>query len=240
MLNMIKKQFKLRKEEIVYAGIIECVTFILGMIVLALIVKFDDTTDNVFELGTIFALGATLFTTALLAFATFGVSFNNAICMGRTRKSFALAYAVVSLCMTCTVIIVAFLFSIGEKALYPFLYPNYNFEYAVMNHITPMMIAAVILIEVIVPMFIGTLLAKYGMKAFWILWALWMFGFTVLPRMIENINVSDKSVLGDIERKLVSAFGGISITGWFAIGGVILLLMLVTTINLVRKQGVKI
>jgi len=240
MLNMINKQFRIRKEEIVLAGIIECAIFILGMIMLALVVKFDDTTVKVFELGSIAALSATLFTTALIAFATFGISFNNAICMGRTRKSFVIAYTVVTFCTTCAIIIVAFLFSIIEKILYAIIYPDYIFEYVAMNHVTPIIIIAVILIEVIVPMFIGTLLAKYGMKAFWILWAFWMLGVTVLPKMIKNIYVNDDSVIGEIERKFVSAFGGVSLASWYAIGGVILLLMLITTINLIRKQGVKI
>ena len=244
MLNIIKKQFKLRKEEIVLAGIIECVTFILGMIILALLVRFDDTTDTVFELGSIFAFSSTIFTTFIMIFATFGVSFNNAICMGRTRKSFVTSYTVVTLCVTCAIIVIAFLFSIIEKSLYTFLYPNHIFEYVAVNHMTPMIIVAVILIEVIVPMFIGTILAKYGMKAFWILWAIWMFGCVVLPnmvgRMIGNDYEHDGSVLGGIERKLASTFGSINIVGWYAIGGAILLLMLVTTINLTRKQGVKI
>jgi len=244
MLNMIKKQFKLRKEEIVLAGIIECVTFILGMIMLVIIVRFDDTIDKVFELGSIIAFCASLFTTFIMVFATFGVSFNNAICMGRTRKSFVTSYTLVTLCVTCAIIVIALLFSIIEKSLYTFLYPDHIFGYVAVNHITLTIVVAVILIEVIVPMFIGTILAKYGMKAFWILWAIWMFGCVVLPkmvgRMIDNGYEHDDSVLGEIERSLVSTFGSISIVGWYAIGGVILLLMLVTTINLTRKQGVKI
>ena len=244
MLNIIKKQFKLRKEEIVLAGIIECVTFILGMIILALLVRFDDTTDTVFELGSIFAFSSTIFTTFIMIFATFGVSFNNAICMGRTRKSFVTSYTVVTLCVTCAIILIAFMFSIIEKSLYTFLYPDHIFGYVAVNHITPFIVVTVILIEVIVPMFIGTILAKYGMKAFWILWAIWMFGCIVLPkmvgRMIGNSYEHDNSALGEIERKLVSTFGSISIVGWYAIGGAILFLMLVTTINLTRKQGVKI
>ena len=59
-------------------------------------------------------------------------------------------------------------------------------------------------------------------------------------QLIKNIYVNDDSVIGEIERKFVSAFGGVSLASWYAIGGVILLLMLITTINLIRKQGVKI
>ena len=239
-LNLIKKQFKLRKDEIVIVGRIECVTFILGMIMLALIVKFDNTTDKVFELGSIIAIAISLFTTFILIFATFGVSFNNAVCMGRTRKAFVTSYVVVTFCMTCAILIVGFLLSFVERLLCTIIYPNYIFEYVAMNHITPMIVLAIILIEVIVPVFIGTLLARYGMKAFWIMWVIWMFGFTVLPRMMNNIYENDHSVIGEIERKLVSTLGGISIASWYVIGGIVLLLMLVTTINLIRKQGVKI
>jgi len=239
MLNMIKKQFKLRKEEIVLAGIIECVTFILGMIMLVIIVRFDDTIDKVFELGSIIAFCASLFTTFIMVFATFGVSFNNAICMGRTRKAYVTSYVTVTICMTCSIIIIAFLFTIVEKALCTVIYPNYVFEYVALNHITPLIIVAVILVEVIVPMFIGTLLARYGMKAFWIMWVIWMFGFTVLPRMISNIDINDNSVIGNIGNKLVSELGGISIASWYTVGGILLILMFVTTINLIRKQGVK-
>ena len=57
---------------------------------------------------------------------------------------------------------------------------------------------------------------------------------------IRDIYENDNSTLGEIGRKLVSIFGSISIVGWYAIGGAILLLMLVTTINLTRKLGVKI
>jgi len=240
MLNMIKKQFKLRKEEIVLAGIVECVTFVLGMVIMALIVKYDNTTNKVFELGSIIAFSTPLFTTFIMIMATFGMGFNNAISMGRTRKSFVTAYTIVTLCITCAIVIVAFLFSVVEKLLYTFIYPNYVFEYTAVNHVTPMIIVAVVLIEVIMPMFVGTLLAKYGMKAFWIMWAFWMFGFTILPRMIKTIYLKDNSVLGDIERHLASVLGGISIASWYAIGGIILLLMLITIINLIRKLGVKI
>jgi len=240
MLNMIKKQFKLRKEEIVFAGIIEFVTFILGMIVLAVIMKYDDTTNKAFELGTIIAFFTSLLTIFTMVFATFRVSFNNAICMGRTRKSFVISYTVVTFCITCVAIIVGFFFGFIEKSIYIIIYPNHVFEYVAMNHITPIIVVAVILVEVIVPIFIGTLLAKYGQKAFWIMWIFWMFGFTVLPRMLKNIYENDSFGLGDSERKLIAALGGIGTVSWYVIGGIILLIMLVTTINLIRKQGVKI
>jgi len=112
MLNMIKKQFKLRKDEIVLTGIVECVAFVIGMIILALIVKFDNTTDKVFELGSLVAFSMSLFAAFIMVFATFGVSFNNALCMARTRRSFMISYTVVSLCITGGIILLLMIVTI--------------------------------------------------------------------------------------------------------------------------------
>lgn len=236
MLDMIKKQFQIRKNELIFLGVSEVVVFILGIIIQALVINFDNTVQSVFELGTSIAFVFSLFALMIIILATFGVNFEYAVGMGRTRKSFLISYISVTLCHTVIVIVTGFILSFIEKLLYTQMYPQYNFDNVILDHISAVVIIAVILAEVIIPMFMGALLLKYKMKAFWIMWAIWMVGTVVLPKLLTSALVNENSRLGVIGRKLTASLGGINITCWIIIGGFIFVIMLISTCNIIKTQ----
>lgn len=236
MLEMIKKQFQIRKNELIFLGVSEVAVFILGVILQVLIFNLDEDVHSVFELGTLIAFCFSLFVLMMFVLATFGVNFEYAVRMGRTRKSFLIAYIAVTLCHTFVAIITGFILSLIEKQLYTQLYSQYFYDNMVLAHITPLIVIVVIFVEVIIPMFVGALLLKYGMKAFWILWAIWMIGTVAIPKIFKSAIENENSVLGIFERKLAASLGGINIAFWIIIGGVILIIMLISTFNMILNQ----
>lgn len=236
MLDIIKKQLVIRKQEILIPIRIEVITFILGILLFIIINEFDNTLVYSFELGSMVAFGCSVLTMLFVGLATFGENFSNAICMGRTRKSFISAYYIITLGYILLNFIICIAFVFIERTIYAIIYPDYVFKFVALSKLSFIIFLFIIFTVLIVPTFVGVLLLKYGKKAFWILWSIWMISTAVLPRLVEKAYTSSNPTIVTIKNSTISMFGSVSISILLLTGGVILIAMFITTVNLTLKQ----
>lgn len=136
-LTDLKKLLYLRKDEMLLTLGVEAAGMVIGIVVFFLIYAFDNTVENSFEIGAAFAMGLACLMIGLVGMGTFGVYFNNAVTMGRTRKSFIVSYMIINMLqfIVCTAFAVGIAFA--EKAVYGPLYKNIGFEFVVITNMTP-------------------------------------------------------------------------------------------------------
>lgn len=109
-----------------------------------------------------------------------------AVSMGRTRVSAMLGImghsgAVILLCGACL-----WLFHLIESSLYATLYPQYLNEISFADVMKPGMLIMYAFVLWAITFFLSGVVVRFGRKGWWIVWAAWMFGCLVLPRLLDS------------------------------------------------------
>lgn len=157
--------------------------------------------------------------------------------MGCTRSRFFVSFYIVNFIFNLIGVCLLTVISLADQALCSVMYPD------CMNEIelTPYLLRWGILAAAVIPMisgFLGALLMRYGKRAGWILWALWMFGCIGLPRITEAVSEAPDSVFGKIGSVLINLIRMVPGNMWICIVGVVSLLGLGGAWILLRKQQV--
>lgn len=237
MMDNIKKQFFLRKEEIVITLVVGFIAMLIGVVGFAVNRQFDSMIDKTFEIGAIATIMVSLMLIFFINVGRFGTNFNYAVSMGRTRKSFLISYMVVTLIHITIVSMIASLIGLIESIVYKMIYSGTEFEFQVMDKITPAILIMVVLAELILPMFIGAIIMKFGLKSVWIFWGITMV-FNLLPDKLISTYINQGKLAFLMPVK--DFFFGIRPIAWFALGYIFLLIILWGTTVMVKKQSVNV
>ena len=108
-----------------------------------------------------------------------------AISLGATRKSFVAGYALFNLLEIAVLELEIVVFGVVEKLFLENAFPQAVMEIDLTNFFTWNYLSGVLVVFTAVEMFFGAVILKYGMKAFGVLWALWML-ITLVPMNIEK------------------------------------------------------
>ncbi len=130
--------------------------------------------------------------------------FNLAVSMGQTRTAFMLTSAVHSALLTALFTVTLLLFGQIEQTLYPLLFPAATNEISLADIISPAPLAAIAAGLWLLTFVLSAAVTRYGHRAWWTLWAFWMFACLVLPRLLSGDN-EDTSILGRTVARLTSA-----------------------------------
>lgn len=130
--------------------------------------------------------------------------FNLAISLGQTRTAFMLTAAIHSAMMTALFTLSLLLFGQIEQNLYPLLFPTATNEISLADIITPAPLAALAAAVWLLSFVLSAAVTRYGPRAWWTLWAIWMFACLVLPRLFSGDN-EDASILGHTAARLTAA-----------------------------------
>lgn len=192
-MNSFLIQCKVRKTELLQFLGITAVGYVIGLIVVFAVM-------NVAKESTCATAGTML---AVIAFAfmhLFGITFsfmgdfNMAISLGATRKSFVAGYALFNLLEIAVLELEIVVFGVAEKLLLENAFPQAVMEIDLTNFFTWNYLSGVLVVFTAVEMFFGAVILKYGMKAFGVLWALWML-ITLVPMNIEK----NEKLSGELE-----------------------------------------
>lgn len=237
MLLSIKQQFKLQWDNLWQFALIMLGMFVVGFIIVSVLVATGvaDTTATLASLFAVLGLGFWFFGVG----AQMSIGLNNGITMSRTRKGYLAAHYVVSLVYTvaqCALMLL--LFQLDRLMLRTFFsHLELDVDFSVFFGWKVLLL--VVVAGVVVASFLGALLARYGKTAFWVLWAIWMFTFLVLPRASEAAAESgNATILGMIAIRVVEFFTSIPLSTWKVLGGVGLVVCLISNFLLVRKTAV--
>lgn len=214
---MIGKVLKQRKQEIVMMLVISMAVYAFGMFLLVFILKIDKGTTT-FEIATLMeAMVSVMF---LIVFGAFSFSgqYNTAVGMGATRKAFIPAYYAVNLLFVGIQYGVVVLSHILESAAIRQFYSGYEKEAGIETVLFSKYVIPVLLLFAAVQLVLGGFLLKFGRKAFWVIWALWM-ALCIFPARLSDL------IENDPEGAFAKALYGI--TGFFtSLGGVCNMLLL--------------
>ena len=159
--------------------------------------------------------------------------FNMALSMGATRKSFVGSYALFNMVELAGLELLLFVLGKIELALISVIYPQCEIILDVTQYFQWKYLLAVIVGMTVVELFLGAVILRFGMKAFWVVWAIWMF-LTLVP-----VKLSENEVMAAKMHQLGEQIGLENIVQYlFAAGVVAAVIMAVLGLNFLKKQRV--
>lgn len=233
--------WKLYLPELYQMLVIMSVCEVVGIVLVRIIMSVDPTVEGYAMLGTFLAMLLGMFVTVISCIFSYGTKFNLAVSMGCTRKEFFFAHWIGTILIVLIEIAALLIFGLLETGLGKIMYNTFLSEE--LNLLPYLMndkvIIALLLFVPEIGIFVGSLVMKYQMKAFWVLWAIWMIFFLGCVKISELISEDPEGKLADVVSGVFSFFKEMT-------GPVLVLLFLVIfavmfgiSAILVRKQEVR-
>ena len=235
---MLIKTMKLRLDELVLYVAVDLGAFLFGSLLLGLVTYFGSSEPDftVFRLGTVMAWIIFCFISIGMGMFGMGAYFNWHVGFGRTRKSFFICDMATEFCWNLLSLIIIWGLSFAEGGILKLFYGPYKEEIKALWGIWfGCMIPVLALLLVLMRELTGTLIMRFGNKAFWVMWALWMI-ICLVPGKIKSFKTS---ALGKLIEKITVWIIGMSVTGWIIMGIVLVILIMAVSWMLMRKQMVK-
>lgn len=237
MLEAIKKQIRVQWDAWVLGIVIVLVGVLFGIILLGLVVRFDEDTTTCFQLGTLMGMILAVFYSGLVVIGLMQFYFNLEVSMRCTRKEFFVSYFVLSFLENLVNLVILIGVAIGENKLYPVFYPALDCEY----NFLPVLLKAGVPAALAVPMvagLCGALILRYGKKAGWTFWGVWMFACIGGPKILDASVDAPDSLFGRLGNGIMRMVQTVPIAAWIGIAAVFSIGCLIASYLLIRKQAV--
>lgn len=237
MLEALKKQFAVQwKDWMGVAVVIPC-TWVGGLVMYFIITRLDSDVTGYFSMGTLIAIFCTVLCVGIMGTLQLGVYFNMEVSMGCTRRRFFLSHYVVSFVFCFFYLGLVILLNLAEKYIQEQLYPKLSCEIDFLPYLLKWGIPA-IAATCLISGFCGALLLRYGRKAFWVLWAVWMICAVGIPQIHSATENAPNSLFGWIGKKIGWIFSGFTVNMFIGIMVVISILSLAGAWIHLRNQQV--
>jgi hypothetical protein len=206
--------------------------YVFGIIVM-MIIRANTVEKECVTLGMLIGMIILVFMHFFGITFSFVGEFNMALSMGATRKSFVGSYALFNMVELAGLELLLFVLGKIELALISVIYPQCEIILDVTQYFQWKYLLAVIVGMTVVELFLGAVILRFGMKAFWVVWAIWMF-LTLVP-----VKLSENKVMAAKMHQLGEQIGLENIVQYlFAAGVVAAVIMAVLGWNLLKKQRV--
>lgn len=235
---MLIKTMKLRLDELAVYLTFDFGGFLFGSLLLMLMTYFENGEPDytVFRMGTVMAWIVFCFVSVMMGMFGMGGYFNWHVGFSRTRKSFFICDFITELCWNLLNIVVIWGLSLAEGGILKVFYSSYREDSKeIWGTWLVWMLPVFALVLTIVRELTGALIMHFGKKGFWVMWGLWMFMCIVMGKIGTNKN----GVMAKLIEKIMAQITGMSIRDWTIMGIVSVILMLVVSWLLMRKQAVK-
>lgn len=237
MLQLIRKQLRAQGTDVIWGPVIMLAAGIVGMSIMFAMMKFDVADGEWFCLGTMLGGIVAAFYGFIWISAGIGFYFNMEVAMGCSRKEFFFSYYLTGFVMNGVYAIIMAIMCIIENALGRMLYPGMENDIDLLYYIIRGGIPAVVVLTVIGG-FCGTLVLRYGKKAFWVLWAIWMVLCLGGPRISDAVSDAPDSVFGKIGTAVEVLLESVSVNIWILFGAAIVAACGVADFLMLRRQQV--
>ena len=237
MLQQFLKDIRLHRNGTLALLLILLGAFVFGVILVALVMTFDDDPGSWFCMGTLMAclvlVAAALFTSAF----GYPQEFMLALSMGRTRKEFMVSYylrMLVTLLLGWVLVLIMHQIELRGYTLFFYRYQNEIF----FSFLTDWrVLVPVFLLLPILSMFLGALYGKHGKKGLMGFYFIWLFCCFVLPRMFHE--EPSEGVLDQMAFGMLRIVQTVPVSVWIGFGAVTLVFMAAATIKFGMEQMVK-
>lgn len=225
-------QCKTRKMEVLQFLVAAFGGYVFGIIVM-MIIRANTVEKECVTLGMLIGMIILVFMHFFGITFSFVGEFNMALSMGATRKSFVGSYALFNMVELAGLELLLFVLGKIELALISVIYPQCEIILDVTQYFQWKYLLAVIVGMTVVELFLGAVILRFGMKAFWVVWAIWMF-LTLVP-----VKLSENEVMAAKMHQLGEQIGLENIVQYlFAAGVVAAVIMAVLGWNFLKKQRV--
>lgn len=233
MIENFLIQCKTRKMEVLQFLTVAFGSYVFGIIVMMIIRANTMEENECVTLGMLIAMIVLVFIHFFGITFSFVGEFNMALSMGATRKSFVGSYALFNMVELAGLELLLFVLGKIELALISVIYPQCEIILDVTQYFQWKYLLAVIVGMTVVELFLGAVILRFGMKAFWVVWAIWMF-LTLVPAKL-----SENEVMAAKMHQLGEQIGLENIVQYlFAAGVVAAVIMAVLGWNFLKKQRV--
>lgn len=232
MIENFLIQCKTRKMEVLQFLVAAFGGYVFGIIVM-MIIRANTVEKECVTLGVLIGMIILVFMHFFGITFSFVGEFNMALSMGATRKSFVGSYALFNMVELAGLELLLFVLGKIELALISVIYPQCEIILDVTQYFQWKYLLAVIVGMTVVELFLGAVILRFGMKAFWVVWAIWMF-LTLVP-----VKLSENEVMAAKMHQLGEQIGLENIVQYlFAAGVVAAVIMAVLGWNFLKKQRV--
>jgi len=240
LIQTVGQVWKLEWKEYLRHVVITLFTAFIGIGMVYLIMNTAAEGEDYGEMGTLFAILFGVMINIFGGIFTVQADFNNAISMGKTRKSYIPAKYLVSVMGTAMIIVTIWVVNILERFLYSKSFPNVgntelNFAVVFDN---PIILIGYIIGMPAIALFLGGLYMKLGVKFFWVMWTLWMVVCLGLPRIDDAMTENPDSIPAKIGFAAIDFFKDITMTQGIIAFVVCLIVVVVGNVFIFRKQRV--
>lgn len=240
MKRTIIGQLQLARSSYLLSAAVILIGGILGTVIFELIMRLEEVHSDdptTFEMAFVCGMLCYVINFFVCSISAMGQNFNNTIGMGRTRKNFFIGYTLSCLINSFASAVALFIIYLTEQWRLHTWWSDYPCETNFSSFFAPGVLCFAIILLAILQEFIGFAILRFGKKAFWVLWAIWMLSFIGIPRIIDDVQDGKNSPLADFGRFLIDAGSKVPTVLWFVIGGVIgLVLFLISYVGFKHQQ----
>lgn len=233
MIDNFLIQCKTRRAEVLEFLAVALGGYVLGIIVMMVIRANTMEENECVTLGVLIAAIMLGFVHLFGIIFSFIGEFNMALSMGATRKAYVGSYALFNMAELAGLELLLFVFGKIEFAIMGVIYPQCDVILDLTQYFQWKYLLEVIIGMTIVELFAGAVILRFGMKALWGIWAVWMFIMLVPVKLSENEMIAAK--MHQIGMQI--GFGNIA-QYLFLFGVVVAAIMAVLAWKLLRKQKV--
>lgn len=237
MWKVIKKQFAIQSMDWVRLALVIPGSTLFGMLLHYFMVRNDSEAEYYVAIGTLLACIMAVLLSAIMILGQFVVYFNTEVSMGCLRKHFLVSFYLVSFVFTLAYMAVIIVMNLIENALCRRMYPYLSSEIDFLPYILKWGVP-VIAVLCIVGIFSSILLLRFGRKAFWILWVIWMFGCVGIPRVSEAMEDAPNSLMGRIGSAVTGYLRGIPLNIMIGTAAAVSVFCMIMSWIFIRKQQV--
>ena len=240
MLRTIKGQLQISIPSIFGSFILVLGGGIFGTVLFELIMRLDEVNDEApttFEMS--FLMGLLTIAIIIFVYAMKGAEreFNNTIGMGRTRKGFIIGHFIVSLLTNLLCILALEIIYVCEQLRLDAWWSQYPCETHFSTTFSLPLLFFLAVVLSMVQEYMGFLIIRFGKKAFWGIWALWMFCCTGIPRIVEDMDQGKNSIFASMGHGFLNIIHSVPLTIWYLIVfAVSVLLLFITYLGYSRQH----
>ncbi|MDO4337833.1 MAG: hypothetical protein Q4C91_07065 [Eubacteriales bacterium] len=237
MLEALKKQFSVQWKDWMMMSLLLPGVWALGAGLHYVLIRMDSEVTSYFPMGTLMAALTAGVCAAIMGILQLGFYFNMEISLGFTRAGFFLSYYAVSFVFSAFYTGILILLNLIERILEKYLYPDLSCEIDFLPYLLKGGIPAAAAV-CLVSGFCGVLILRFGKKASWGIWALWMICCVGGPQIFNAAEAAPDSLFGWIGNKIGWMFSGFTVKEVIAAVAVLSVLSLAGAWGYLRKQQV--
>lgn len=238
MLQTIKKQFQVMWRDWAWYVLLISVFWVAGCILGIILTVNEAESTSYFRIATLMGGMVGGVVGILTAIMQIRIYFDLEVAAGCTRARFFVSFYIVNAVLNVMIVLFLLVLGVAEGQIYTRMFPGLGEEMDITAWIWRLGIPAAFVMPAVGGLS-GGLVMRFGQKAFWVQWAVWMILCIGGPRVIDAAEDAPQTVFGVIGRGAFRLFRAVPVNGWILAGTGLGLVCLAGTWLILRKQQVK-